>query len=602
MALTLKELEIWTENKDTGWTSGILEFGNKFTYVSGLGENTCGKTPLLKSILFALGVNETFRNDIIEKCSGVRLKVLMGGYNLTFSRSLKESDHVNVCDNIKNETKSYKVEKEISEFIFQHLGYPQILLSGSNGKSAPLYFSSIAPLFWKEQIDSWHTIYSDKFSYIKDQRKEATRFIMGLSPKHPFGIKSEIKKSKKSVTDLTEAISDRSSLIEELKKIFDTETNVDIRSLELEKISIKKRLADIEDDFSTITDATKDFDSAITSLNSNIENKRLGLRDKSSRIHSLKHVINEVEAEIETLTLNDEAADRFRDFNQICNNKQCGMFLLSKESYGKGLVYLKDQVKDLGNNIELLERESTLLKSQVESLEKEVEQLETEKKDSLVKNGAEKLADAIKTNTKRLVEIETKLQTNEKLKSQKDKLTALISKRDKTHQKIEDLETSVSKSIDVKVQSARSKLSSLINDWIKTLEATGLSANATIEPEFKYKFGSEKYTDLDGSLRTRAVLAFHAALFQYGLENDVNHPRILILDTPKQQELKTDDLQEFFKKLKVLCDQYSEAQVVFSSSEFQFTPTDQDRVWTPNFPGEKHPMYLGVSGTELNKS
>ena len=168
------------------------------------------------------------------------------------------------------------------------------------------------------------------------------------------------------------------------------------------------------------------------------------------------------------------------------------------------------------------------------------------------------------------------------------------------HNAIENLEGSLSKNIDRKVQDARARLGELVNQWIFTLKAEGLSANATIESEFKYKFGTEKYTDMDGSLRIRTVLAFHAALFEYGLEKDVNHPKILILDTPKQQELKPKHLQAYFKKLRTLCNQYSNAQVIFSSSELKFKETDNDKVWKPNYLGAKYPMYLGIDGTELS--
>lgn len=342
MSLFLKELEIWSDNKKGGWTSGVLPFGNKFTYVAGLGENTCGKTPILKSIMFALGVDENFRADIMEKSSGVRLRAIVGGNDLTFERRFSEKDTIKIKDNNSKIETSYKVEKESSPFIFEKLGYPNPSLTGSSGNATILYFSTIAPLFWKAQIDSWHTIYSEGFSYIKDQRKEATRFILGLAPLNPYGINSEIKKNKKNVGELTEAISDRNSLIEELKKIFNTSDDIDLKSLETEKNDIKSRLRNMENDFSTVVDATKDFDSAISSLAVRISEARKTFSDKSSRVMSLKHVIREVDAEVETLTLNDEAADRFRNLNQICNNQQCGMFLTSKESYGKSLVYLKE--------------------------------------------------------------------------------------------------------------------------------------------------------------------------------------------------------------------------------------------------------------------
>jgi hypothetical protein len=98
---------------------------------------------------------------------------------------------------------------------------------------------------------------------------------------------------------------------------------------------------------------------------------------------------------------------------------------------------------------------------------------------------------------------------------------------------------------------------------------------------------------LDGSARIRAVLAFHTAVFELALETGENHPGLLILDTPKQQEFKTEDFRDYFKALRELIGKYPESQMVFSSSEFDFEPTVADMVWDPSYPGEDHEMYLG---------
>ena len=47
-----------------------------------------------------------------------------------------------------------------------------------------------------------------------------------------------------------------------------------------------------------------------------------------------------------------QARRLFASFEDICSNPACGLFLGSSESYGKNLLYLKDQVKDLQRNTE----------------------------------------------------------------------------------------------------------------------------------------------------------------------------------------------------------------------------------------------------------
>ena len=418
-------------------------------------------------------------------------------------------------------------------------------------------------------------------------------FVYGVH----VSIKSELKRNRISVDELAEAIVEQKNIIEKLENTFEISGQFDAGSLMAERENIENRLKALECNFSELGDVTADFDSAIRSENATISKLAFLITGKTARVKSLKHVIEEVDAEIETLTLNDEASDRFRNFDGICDNKECGMFAVSRDSYGKSLVYLKDQLKDLVDNISHLEMEISQLVSEVHEAKSKVSKLDREKENDIGKSKIGHIAKSVRINTKRLVEIETQFQASASLITRRKNMDDLTSRRGQLHTAIEALAGSASRSEDGRIRQARDDLTLLINQWVDTLKATGLQANAAIDPDFNYSFGNERYTALDGSLRTRAVLAFHAALFEYGLNNDTNHPRLLVLDTPKQQELKADHLQAYIQKLRDLCDRHSSAQVVFSSSEFEFDQTDKDEIWLPAFPGENHNMYLGVEGT-----
>ncbi|HHT9708239.1 TPA: hypothetical protein ACT9BD_003064, partial [Legionella pneumophila] len=317
------------------------------------------------------------------------------------------------------------------------------------------------------------------------------------------------------------------------------------------------------------------------------------LLEKISKINSFKHIINEIDAEVDTLTLNDEAANRFRNFNEICDRKECCMFLVSNESYGKNLLYLKDQIKDLEKNIDLLSLEKEILNGEITELSKGIETLNDNKQETVSKSSAEKLAETVSLNAKRLVEIETKIKGYEQIILQKDKLDNLIIAREHSHFKIDNLTNDLATVTDKKIIEVQLELGKKINEWLQTLETTGITGNAHIESGFKFQFGNEDYTRLDGSLRIRAILAFHAALFEYCLENALYHPRILILDTPKQQELDMTNLKDYFNKLKQLCVKFKDAQIVFSSSEYDFVGDSFDEIWKPSFIENNNEMYLG---------
>ena len=71
---------------------------------------------------------------------------------------------------------------------------------------------------------------------------------------------------------------------------------------------------------------------------------------------------------MKTLSLNEEARGVFTSFQEICRTPNCGLFLGSAESYGKNLLYLKDQIKDLERNSQRAEIRAEQLEERIEEL------------------------------------------------------------------------------------------------------------------------------------------------------------------------------------------------------------------------------------------
>lgn len=79
------------------------------------------------------------------------------------------------------------------------------------------------------------------------------------------------------------------------------------------------------------------------------------------------------------------------------------------------------------------------------------------------------------------------------------------------------------------------------------------------------------------------MLAIHTALFQAYL-SELSRPfRFLILDTPKQEELHTADLAEYLKELEKMCET-NNAQLLFSSTEYDHPTGTNDKRWLPKCP------------------
>jgi hypothetical protein len=125
------------------------------------------------------------------------------------------------------------------------------------------------------------------------------------------------------------------------------------------------------------------------------------------------------------------------------------------------------------------------------------------------------------------------------------------------------------------------------------LDTKNVPQNIDIDLEFRFKFNGESLDLFSGSTKIRLVLAIHAALFEAYISDPARPFRFLILDTPKQQELHTEDLASNLFELENLCTAKN-AQLIISSTEYDHPTGEFDKRWLPMYKGVDHPMYLGA--------
>ena len=125
------------------------------------------------------------------------------------------------------------------------------------------------------------------------------------------------------------------------------------------------------------------------------------------------------------------------------------------------------------------------------------------------------------------------------------------------------------------------------------LKTPNVSRNVTIENDLKIHFGTESISIIKGSTKIRLVLSIHAALFELNIERPDSPFRFLIMDTPKQHEVHTDDLLHFLDELKKLVAD-KDGQIIISSTDFRYPCCDVDKEWIPLFHGPEQAMYLGI--------
>ena len=330
-----------------------------------------------------------------------------------------------------------------------------------------------------------------------------------------------------------------------------------------------------------------------------IRARQLELFDLHNRVAGIESIRAEIDGEVKTLGLNEEARRVFTSFQEICRMPNCGLFLGSTESYGKNLLYLKDQIKDL-------ERNSQRAEIRVEQLEQRLVELGAERQ-TLVDNlesptttGVDQLVTAVQALTKQLVGVQGELGRIDALKDERSKLFKLEKERDRIQGRIDEL--SNSGRADHAFNSLRRTLRELTVKWMDTLDTYNVSKNVEIDSNLRFTFGGETLEVIgsggSSSTTIRLVLAIHAALLEAYLSDKSRPFRFLILDTPKQEELHTADLAKYLTDLEVMCEK-NDAQLLFSSTEYDHPISKRDRRWLPKYRGVKKPMYLGTSSDRL---
>ncbi|TBW11229.1 hypothetical protein E0E50_08600 [Azotobacter chroococcum subsp. isscasi] len=333
------------------------------------------------------------------------------------------------------------------------------------------------------------------------------------------------------------------------------------------------------------------FDHLITSLRR--QHRELSAQEVllEAKIRGASQIKEEIESEIETLNLNEEARRAFISFSDICTSPSCGMFLVSADSYGKSLLYLRDQLKDLDivNISNIQQAESTALQKVI--IERQISELSQKRGLAEREAGIEMFIEAISKIASEIFELELEKSKLQKLENQRTNHFSLIKRRDTALTTQESLGTNRDQSPEV--LKFRLDLSEKMADWLDILNSKNISRSIRVDNDLKPVLGTEKLAIIKGSSKARTVLAFHAALFEICISNSNSPFRTLIFDTPRQQEIHSEDLDAYIKALKKIAIQ-NNAQIIFSTTSYRYQidpATDQE--WLPRFDGFEQPMYLG---------
>jgi len=370
----------------------------------------------------------------------------------------------------------------------------------------------------------------------------------------------------------------------------------DIVDKEITIEDIEKQLGEFEGELSALKESNSIKNDALIGIDSLINTYKLKHRslllkvdDLVKRCESLNKIKIEINTEINTLNLNEEAKRIFLSFDEICPSANCGLFNKSTENYAKNLLYLKDQIKDLDRSI----KNDSI---NMENLNIEISQIKNLIVDAvniragLVKDeGISSIVETISLITNRIFELQLQKGVIEKVEKLELKYVETINKRNYALDRKES------------VNNVRANLPSLIKikneirdayiKWLDILNIINVSKDISFKDDFSPLLGNENIEQLKGSTRVRAILAYRAALIETIAKHGIKSFEFIIFDTPKQHEIHYGDINDFMMGLKKLANELN-FQIVFSSTEYLFPCDGNDQLWEPKYPGEKHSMFM----------
>jgi DNA repair exonuclease SbcCD ATPase subunit len=586
--MKLKSLQIHSHGS-YGLGCDPLEFSDQITHI--YGPNGCGKTPIIKSIAFCLGYPAVFRKDIYDRCKMASLEIEVDQNILRIERQLSRDIDIEVIE--KNGTRQrFFSEGEFSEFLFKilKLDYPNLV--SNRGVVTKPYISTLMPLVFTDQDNGYSGVYSSPSSFIQDQFQEMVRLLFGLPPKNFFDAKKEQIDSKKQLEYLDLEVKRKE---DELKSA-QLATEVIGRSSEevlIEIDSLESELKTITTQNSTKADSIRAFDNLISQQLAQIRALEATLSDITRRRKSLKVMINEINSETNTLSLNESSRQIFLSFEEVCSNPRCGLFTSSSNSYAKNLLYLKDQIKDLARNDAAYSRDEVRIESQILSNTDSVQNLLAERKNQEDNSEISALVASVSSLKDRIFQLQLQLSEYDKLSVIEKEYVLYLHKRHVALEKYESLQTSRSSTPDL--VRVRSDLRKTFLVWLDLLHTpSNVSRDITFRNDFEPVMGNEQISQLSGSTKVRVVLAFHAALIQ-NLVAEKSPIKLLVLDTPKQHEINNDDLDRYFRALKVVCEA-GDVQVIFSTTEYKYVGDKFDTTWEPIYDGDEQKMFLRSIG------
>ena len=571
-----------------GWGSRLLRFGDVFTAVQGA--NGTGKTPIMKGVVQGLGHEVELPPEVLKRCALPQTTIRVDGRALVLTRRLDSEFEIRVKDD--GQERTYRDQAEYARFCDLFAGEPPTLTTKQK-KPAALYLTVLTPAISVDQDHGWTTDYwpPPNRNFVQDQRQEAIRFLVGIPPRHPFRRRTEFEEAKEGLERVEKAIEMQRFIVDRLRAA-ERLSGEEEPQLTEQQQRLRSELEANSAAIEAIRSATARYDREIEALEARQRAVAARVESLQKQKRQLSLVFSELEGEEEILTANVQATDLLRQF---CEREGCEMFATSERSFGRSLLFLKDQIRDLRASDSELGRDAEAVDEELVRVQTALDGKHEERARAIEASPQAEVIGKLNAVAKELVDVELRLAKVQQYVTEQKKFERLLDRREQVVVAVAEARPTGVRTADV-AHDAREMLSDAMQEWLMTL-GTQNTKSARFNEDFTPFVDGAKFattTHQSGSRRTRIVLACHAALLEVSLARGGNHPGWLLFDAPKQHELSQDDFDAYTQRLHMIAARYpGRVQVVFSVADLKTQLGAGDEVWQPGFRIDGEPRFLG---------
>lgn len=588
MSIRLESFQYLPRGTD-GWGSRLLHFGDMFTAVQG--PNGTGKTPIMKGVAQGLGHEVELPPDVLLRCQYAEVTLTVDGRIVTLTRRLGTDFDLRVDDGPDQQT--FTSQAEYARWFGKLFSNEPRTLTSKQNQLAELYATVLLPALCVDQDHGWTTDYwtPPNRNFIQEQRQEVIRFLVGLPARHPFRQRTEYDTARETLDRTEKAIEMQRFIVDRLR------TNEQLERGEEPRLSdrlsqLRAELDANSELIEAIRSTTIFFDRQIAGLEAQRDELTVRQGVLAKRKGQLSLVLSELDGEEDILTANVQSTDLLRQF---CAHEGCQMFATSERSFGRSLLFLKDQIKDIKTSDRDLGRDVESIGQQIATIDEGLSTRRAERQQAVIASPQGEVIGRLGALTKEVVEVELRLAKVRQYEAEQQKFERLLDKREQAAAAVNESRPGRGKGASA-IDDVRQMLGDAMQQWLITL-GTQNTKSAHFDENFVLYVDGAKFsttTHQSGSTRTRIVLAFHAALLEVSLARGGNHPGWLLFDAPKQHELSQADFDAYTDRLSLIATKFpKKVQVVFSVADLktQFYPGDE--VWIPSFTVDGKPRFLG---------